>query len=98
MVTEPTPFGLFDLKPAVAVLEELNIPHGVILNRADVGTTDTRAYLKSKGIPLLMEIPFDRRLAEGYARGDPLVAVRPELKPAFTGVAEQIQRQIIRSG
>lgn len=91
LVTEPTPFGLFDLKLAVSALEELRIPHGVILNRADVGTRETRDYLTSKGIPLLMEIPFDRRIAEGYARGQSLIAVLPEWKAAFQRLADTLR-------
>lgn len=98
LVTEPTPFGLFDLKLAVAALEELNIPYGVILNRADVGTDDTRDYLKSKGIPLLMEIPFKRRIAEGYAQGQTLIDIQPEWKKAFSDLAEKIRKQVMGEG
>jgi MinD superfamily P-loop ATPase len=92
LVTEPTPFGVFDLKLAVAALETLSIPYGVILNRADIGNNEAQGYLRSKGIPLLMEIPFDRKIAEGYARGDSLIETRPELKEKFQGLFEMIQR------
>jgi MinD superfamily P-loop ATPase len=94
LVTEPTPFGVFDLKLAVTALETLNIPCGVILNRADMGNDEARDYLRSKGLPLLMEIPFDRRIAEGYARGDSLIETRPELKEKFQGLLEMVKRQI----
>ena len=69
LVTEPTPFGLYDLKLAVEALGAMNIPCGVILNRSDIGDKQVQIYLQSKGIPLLMEIPFERRIAEGYAKG-----------------------------
>ncbi|MEW6187047.1 MAG: ATP-binding protein [Thermodesulfobacteriota bacterium] len=91
LVTEPTPFGLFDLKLAIAALENLKNPCGVILNRADIGTLETRDYLQSKGIPLLMEIPFDRRIAEGYARGQSLVEVFPEWKEKFQKLFQKIK-------
>jgi MinD superfamily P-loop ATPase len=94
LVTEPTPFGLFDLKLAIAALENLNISCGVILNRADLGTPETRNYLQSEGIPLLMEIPFDRRIAEGYAKGQSLIEIRPELKKKFQKLFRDIKEQI----
>ena len=59
MVTEPTPFGLNDLKLAVEVVQELKIPFGVIINRAGTGYSDMENYLSKEGIPLLMKIPFD---------------------------------------
>ncbi len=93
LVTEPTPFGLYDLKLAVAALGSLNIPCGVILNRADIGNNETKTYLRSEGIPLLMEIPFERRIAEGYAKGQSLVEIRPELKERFQKLLLDIKKQ-----
>jgi MinD superfamily P-loop ATPase len=94
LVTEPTPFGLYDLKLAVESLGNLRIPFGVILNRADSGDQKVQAYLESQGIPLLMEIPFDRKIAEGYARGESLIQVRPEMREKFRNLFQEIQRQI----
>lgn len=37
LVTEPTPFGLSDLALAVETIRQLNIPCGVLLNRANIG-------------------------------------------------------------
>lgn len=93
LVTEPTPFGLYDLKLAVAALGPLNIPCGVILNRADVGDHQVQTYLQSEGIPLLMEIPFERRIAEGYAKGQSLVEIRPELTEQFQTLLPEIKKQ-----
>ncbi len=97
LVTEPTPFGLYDLKLAVAALGTLNIPCGVILNRADVGDHQVQTYLQSEGIPLLMEIPFERRIAEGYAKGQSLIEIRPELKEEFQKLFIEIKGQIKNS-
>jgi MinD superfamily P-loop ATPase len=91
LVTEPTPFGLFDLKLAVEVLARLGIPCGVVINRADVGNRKVKDYLKARGLPLLMEIPFDRRIAAGYAQGRSLIEIRPELKADFQNLFGEIQ-------
>jgi len=64
LVTEPTPFGLH-LRIIVEILEEMDIPHGVVINR--VGISDRREvyeYCEKEGIPVLLEIPYQRRIAE----------------------------------
>jgi MinD superfamily P-loop ATPase len=91
LVTEPTPFGLYDLKLAVEVLDRLRIPCGVVINRADVGDRKVKDYLKARGLPLLLEIPFDRRIADGYARGQSLIEIRPEFKADFQNLFREIQ-------
>ena len=70
LVTEPTPFGLHDLQLAVEAVRILNIPMGLVINRADMGDDKVRAYARAEGVPILMEIPFDRRIAESYSRGE----------------------------
>jgi MinD superfamily P-loop ATPase len=69
LVTEPTPFGLHDLKLAVAMVRALRLPFGVVINRADVGDDRTLAYCRAEGIEVLAEIPEDRSVAEAYSRG-----------------------------
>ncbi|MGB8426278.1 MAG: ATP-binding protein, partial [Desulfobacterales bacterium] len=69
LVTEPTPFGLHDLKLAVGAVKLLGIPHGLVINRADLGDRRVHAYAEKENIPILMEIPFDRRVAEAYSDG-----------------------------
>jgi len=78
LVTEPTPFGLNDLVLAVEVTVKLGIPCGVVLNRAGVGDRGVEDYCRRENIPLLLSIPLDTRIAEGYARGVPLVEGMPE--------------------
>jgi MinD superfamily P-loop ATPase len=58
LVTEPTPFGLHDLKLAVEVLQNFNIPGGIIINRSDLGDDNVQAFCKEQNLPVLMEIPF----------------------------------------
>jgi MinD superfamily P-loop ATPase len=77
LVTEPTPFGLHDLKIAVKALVPLEIPLGVILNRSDIGDREVQRFCAETGIPVLAEIPHSRKVAEGYARGNLLVSEEP---------------------
>jgi MinD superfamily P-loop ATPase len=83
LVTEPTPFGLNDLKLAVAVVRELQIPFGVVVNRAGSGDERVQAYCRAEGIALLAEIPDDRRIAEAYSRGELAVEALPEYASLF---------------
>jgi MinD superfamily P-loop ATPase len=92
MVTEPTPFGLHDLKLAVEAVKLLNIPCGLIINRSDIGNNDVRQYAQTEGLPILMEIPFDREIAEAYSRGRLMVAEMPRWKQKFLELQHQIER------
>jgi MinD superfamily P-loop ATPase len=83
LVTEPTPFGLHDLKLAVKVLRNLGIPFAVIINKALENSDLIESYCRQEGIPIPIRIPFSRKLAEGYSRGEPAVHIFPELKKQF---------------
>jgi MinD superfamily P-loop ATPase len=91
LVTEPTPFGLHDLKLAVGAVNILKIPCGLVINRSDMGDDRVREYANSEGIPILMEIPFDRKIAEHYSRGEMLVEAMPEWKGKFKDLFHQIE-------
>jgi MinD superfamily P-loop ATPase len=69
LVTEPTPFGLSDLKLAVETVRQLDLPFGVVINRADTGDDRTREFCDQQGIVVLAEIPDVRDVAEAYSRG-----------------------------
>jgi len=92
LVTEPTPFGLHDLKISVQVLKDLNVPMGVVINRAGFGDRKVYQYCEKENIPLLMEIPFDKKIAKLYSRGIPFVTEMPEWKKNFQNIWENIQR------
>jgi len=83
MVTEPTPFGLHDLKLGVEAVKLLGIPCGLVINRSDIGNNDVRVYAEQENLPILMEIPFDRGIAEVYSRGELIVSQMPEWKEKF---------------
>jgi MinD superfamily P-loop ATPase len=80
LVTEPTPFGLSDLKQSVETLKTMGKPYGVIVNRAGMGNNDVYSYLKEEGIALLMEIPFDREIATIYSKGQIVAQQKPQLQ------------------
>lgn len=91
MVTEPTPFGLHDLKLAVEAMRVLHVPCGLVINRSDIGDGKVKAYAEAEGLPILMQIPFDRRIAVAYSKGEMLVEVMPEWKEKFVRLYERIR-------
>jgi len=90
LVTEPTPFGLHDLELAVEVLRKMEISFGVIINREGIGDQTVQEYCREEGIPILLTIPMNRKIAELYSRGVPFVLKMPEWKEKFSGVFEHI--------
>jgi MinD superfamily P-loop ATPase len=90
LVTEPTPFGLYDLKLAVGAVKLLDIPSGLVINRADIGDNRVQAYAKEIGLPVLMEIPFDRRIAAAYSKGEMIIEAIPEFKEKFYNLYNNI--------
>jgi MinD superfamily P-loop ATPase len=91
LVTEPTPFGLHDLKLALGAAKILNIPCGLVINRSDIGDDTVKEYANSENLPVFLEIPFDRRIAEAYSRGDMIVDVMPEWKEKFLELYKKIK-------
>lgn len=92
LVTEPTPFGLNDLKLSVETLQQLKKPCGVIVNRAGLGNRDVYNWLNDKNIPLLLEIPFDREIARIYSEGHLLVEEKPAYQFQFIELLKTIER------
>ena len=101
LVTEPTPFGLNDFRLAVETMRELGLPHGAIINRVGVGDAHTEDYCRAEGIPVLMTIPLDERIARSYSRGVPLLEALPEYRQRFLDlyarVAELVHERSSRS-
>ena len=94
LVTEPTPFGLNDLKLAVEMVRALKLPFAVVINRADVGNNDTKTYCTGQRIKVLAEIPDDRQVAEAYSRGEMACDVIPEYESIFTILLKNIEKQV----
>jgi MinD superfamily P-loop ATPase len=98
LVTEPTPFGLHDLKLAFEAVRILDIPCGLVINRSDIGDNGVSKYALEKDLPVLMEIPFDRQIAESYSKGEVLVEIRPEWKGKFKALYQKIENILAERG
>jgi MinD superfamily P-loop ATPase len=95
MVTEPTPFGLHDLRLAVQVArDELGLTVGVVVNRDGIGDEGVEAYCAEEEVPILMRIPLDRQIAEAIAEGRLLVDAMPEYRGAFQDLYGQIAQLV----
>jgi len=94
LVTEPTPFGLNDLKLAVGMVRELKLPFAVVINRSDLGDDKVRQYCRAEEIEVALEIPDDRRIAETYSRGDMVIDVLGEYQKHFADLAEHIEGKV----
>lgn len=94
LVTEPTPFGLNDLKLTVDVIKELRVFFGVVVNRDGIGDDRVERYCEEEGIPLLSRIPNDMEIARSYSKGIPMVEDIPEYRDLFTDLYEKIGEMV----
>ena len=94
LVTEPTPFGLNDLKLAVGMIRELKLPFAVIVNRSDAGDEQVYQYCNQEDIEIVLKIPDDRRIAEAYSVGKMIVDILPEYRKDFTGLYESVSQKL----
>lgn len=92
LVTEPTPFGLHDLRLAVETVRQLKIPLGVIINRTGLGDQKVEEYCQKERIPILMTIPFNRKIAAAYSEGIPVVEAIPAYRQEFFEIFERIEK------
>jgi MinD superfamily P-loop ATPase len=90
LVTEPTPFGLHDLKLVVDMARVLGIPFGVVVNRAGIGDRALYRYCQAESIEILAEIPDDRKIAIAYSQGQLAVECLPEIKTQFARLGETL--------
>jgi len=91
LVTEPTPFGLNDLELAAGMVKKMDVPIGVVINRADIGDRGVTQFCQREGIPILMEIPMDRRIAELYSQGVPLIEDLHHYRTKFVSLFKEIE-------
>ena len=92
LVTEPTPFGVYDFQLAWEAFAPLGKPIGAVVNRAGLGGHDAiYRFCREKNLPILAEIPYDRAIAEAYSRGRIIAQVSLELRDIFTGLLDRIR-------
>jgi MinD superfamily P-loop ATPase len=94
LVTEPTPFGLNDLKLAVGMVRELHLPFGVVVNRYGIGDDRVHDFCADQGINILLEVPNDRQIAEVYSEGSLIVDALPEYAIYFDNLIREISRPL----
>jgi MinD superfamily P-loop ATPase len=93
LVTEPTPFGLYDLKLATDTVRALALTFAVLINHCDIGDNSVRDFCTSENIAILMEIPDDLRVAKAYSRGELIVEALPEYEDIFRTLADRVRRE-----
>ncbi len=94
LVTEPTPFGLNDLKLAVKLLKKLKIKFGVVINQADIGDEKVKKFCQKDNIPILTQIPYDRNVAVLYSHGIPLLIEGEKYKKIFQEMWQGIEKEL----
>ncbi len=94
LVTEPTPFGLYDLKLAIEVVRHMNIPFGVIINRDGIGDKKVEAYCQYENISILLKIPEKRKIAHLYSKGIALINKSYEWREMFGLVFNRIKEEV----
>jgi MinD superfamily P-loop ATPase len=94
LVTEPTPFGLNDLILAVETVKKLEVPCGVVINRAGAGNGKVEEYCLKENLPILLTISLDTEIARFYSRGITLVEGMPQWKGNFTELYNRIQELV----
>jgi len=88
LITEPTPFGLHDLKLAVETMRELKKPFGVVVNRYGVGNDDVIEYCRKENIHILAKIPNSRKITELYSSGKLIFQEIPEVKTLLSNILD----------
>jgi len=91
LVTEPTPFGLNDLKLAIELVRKMNLPFAVVINRYGIGNEEVEKHCKAENINVIMKLPDDRRIAEAYSSGKMLIEQLPEYKNCFIDLLKEIE-------
>jgi len=91
LITEPTPFGIYDLSLAVETMRHLGKPFGVVVNRWGIGNSDILTYLKKEKITLLATIPHSREIAQSYSKGELLYKAFPVVDEALQSIIKRIK-------
>lgn len=90
LVTEPTPFGLYDLKLAQDAFQGFGKPLGVVINRAGLGEDTVYDFCRSNDLPIWAEIPFSRDIASAYAHSRVVALESSGLQSTFLQLADRI--------
>jgi len=91
LVTEPTPFGVYDFQLAWEAFVTLGKPLGAVINRAGLGNDAIYRFCREKGLPVLAEIPYDRAIAEAYSCGRVIATLNPGIEATFVTLRDKIR-------
>jgi len=91
LVSEPTPFGLSDLKIATETLRRIKMPHALVINRADKGDGEMERWCAAEKIEILLKIPFDLEIARAYSRGETMLEARPEYRMTLRALFSRLK-------
>ncbi len=94
LVSEPTPFGLNDLKITVELLNEISIPFGIIVNKDGLGNNDIYDFIQNNNIELLGKIPFSKSYAGNYSKGELLQIIPPEMENTYLQITKKLKQKI----
>jgi MinD superfamily P-loop ATPase len=94
LVTEPTPFGLHDLKQIVQLVRQMHIPFAVVLNRSTSGNDQVATYCADNKIEILLRIPFDKQYAAHLAAGKTLLEIAPQFGDPFWQMYQYIENAL----
>ncbi|MBN2657165.1 MAG: ATP-binding protein [Spirochaetales bacterium] len=97
IVTEPTPFGVSDMKMVVEMLREMEIPFSVVVNKAGLGDKEVYDYCRGENLSISGEIPFDRSVAEAYASGKLAVEISDENRSLYNTLWLNIRKEAEKS-
>jgi MinD superfamily P-loop ATPase len=95
LVTEPTPFGLHDLKLAIEMVKKLKVRPAVFINKSSLPGPDIEEFCNAHGIPVLGRLPLDRRIAELYSRGE-LLAEHGLYADIFQDLRDRVMSEVRR--
>ena len=98
LVTEPTPFGLHDLKQMVQVVRQMALPHAVIVNRSIPDSDIIEQYCAEEHIPIWMKVPFSKEIAARLAAGEPLLNILPAMQESLWQLFNRIETVIVENG
>jgi MinD superfamily P-loop ATPase len=94
LVTEPTPFGLSDLKQSIDTLKKIDKPFGVIINRAGLGNKDIYKWLNNNNIAILAEVPFSQEIAHIYSEGRLIADSDKDYEIQFYNIFNWIKQEL----
>lgn len=93
LVTEPTPFGLHDLKIAVELLKKMNLSFGAVINKSSKTNRSAHEFCEKNGIEVLMEIPYSKEIARRYSAGL-LPFEKNDWKEEFCQLYKKVERSV----